>query len=96
MLTKDPDADLADMSPEQLLEAARAMRQAIRAHRANSGHDLCWYVPELWALLPDGAAGGPDDVPPPDVFLNRCAAYRASLEPAALRPLGREDRRHGT
>lgn len=82
MLT-DPDADLALMPAELLLQVARKMRQAIRAHRANVGHDLCWYVPELWALLPEGiGAREPKDVPPTAVFLARCASYRRSLEPA--------------
>lgn len=74
----DPDADLAQLDAAQLLEVARTMRQAIRRHRSCSGHDLCWYQPELWVLLPEASAGA-IEVPESEEFLRRCAVYRASL-----------------
>ncbi len=73
------DSDLYYMTPYELLQAALAMRAAIRTHRDASGHDLCWYVPELWDVLPDKVSPKPD-VPATGEFLNRCKQYRASLE----------------
>lgn len=75
----DPDADLAAMTPADLLAAARAMRAAIRTHRDATGHDLCWHHPEMWALLPDAPPGG-QVVPDWPQFLRGCVAYRAALD----------------
>jgi hypothetical protein len=75
----DPDADLETLSQGDLLEAARAMRQAIRAHRDGTGHGLCWHHPKMWALLPDAVS--PDiAVPPWPKFLRGCVKYRESLD----------------
>jgi len=54
------------------------LRNGIRAHRDATGHNLCWYVPELWDLLPDKADSKPQ-IPPTDEFLQCCRAYRKSL-----------------
>ena len=72
------DHDLDGMSREALLSAARQKRAAIRAHRDASGHDLCWYHPDLWAVLPDKASQ--PQVPDWPQFLRGCVAYRASLD----------------
>lgn len=57
----------------------RRLREGIRKHRDCSGHDLCWYHPELWSLLPE--KGLPAVSPPPwDEFLAKCATYRASFD----------------
>ena len=72
------DHDLDAMNCDDLLIAARQMRAAIRAHRDASGHDLCWYHPDLWAVLPDKAAQ--PEVPDWPQFLRGCVAYRASLD----------------
>ena len=73
------DDDLNSMSREQLLAEAGRLRAAIRKHRDESGHGLCWHHPELWALLPekiDPAIA----VPPWPKFLRGCVKYRDSLD----------------
>jgi hypothetical protein len=74
----DPDADLDAMELDELRCAARAMRSAIRAHRDASGHDLCWYQPDLWALLPD--TGSVPEIPAWPQFMRGCISYRAALD----------------
>jgi len=91
MTSLDPDKDLEQMGLPQLLIVAKEMRAAIRVHRDASGHDLCWFQPELWALLPDR----PEKralVPPRAEFLERCVHYRDMLEgkPASLPAAERE------
>ncbi|MDO5086335.1 MAG: hypothetical protein Q4D74_01845 [Comamonadaceae bacterium] len=86
-MDEDPDADLNALTREQLLAEARKLRAAIRRHRDSSGHDLCWYHPQLWALLPDAPRQAPQ-VPDWPQFMRGCVAYRASLDaqcPQALR-----------
>jgi hypothetical protein len=73
------DADLDAMSHADLLSAARAMREAIRAHRDKIGHGLCWHHPNLWGLLPDSPNGGMI-VPEWPQFLRGCVRYRESLD----------------
>jgi hypothetical protein len=73
------DADLDEMDHASLLEAARAMRAGIRAHRDSDLHALCWHHPDLWALLPDP----PDrakQVPEWPQFMRGCIRYRQSLD----------------
>jgi hypothetical protein len=73
------DEDLARMSREELIDVARALRTAIRAHRDSSGHDLCWHHPQLWGLLPETQDPRPT-VPAWPVFLQGCIRYRESLD----------------
>ncbi|MBK8285374.1 MAG: hypothetical protein IPK97_11120 [Ahniella sp.] len=80
------DTDLQDMSKEQLLAEIIKLRDAIRAHRDRSGHDLCWHQPELWSLLPEQSGCQPT-VPCWPEFLRGCIRYRQSLdEQAPLAP----------
>jgi hypothetical protein len=72
------DDDLLEMSKRELVGEVRKLREAIRKHRDASGHNLCWYVPELWNLLPEKLVPSPE-VPPKDEFLRCCAAYRDTL-----------------
>ena len=73
------DEDLNAMSREALIAEVKRLRVGIRAHRDSSGHDLCWYHPQLWNLLPE-----PMDpqvaVPPWPKFMRGCIAFRASLD----------------
>ncbi|MBY4897817.1 hypothetical protein [Cupriavidus sp. AU9028] len=81
------DEDLDTMSRERLIEEVRKLRAAIRRHRDASGHALCWHHPDMWALLPDGAAQLPA-VPEWPQFLRGCVRYRESLDaqcPGAVR-----------
>ena len=73
------DDDLNDMSREALIAEAAKLRAAIRRHRDESGHGLCWHHPDMWALLPDKM--DPDiAVPPWPKFLRGCVKYRESLD----------------
>lgn len=87
------DGDLSAMSWDELACEVRRLRDAIRAHRDSSGHDLCWHHPELWGVLPeqlDPAVA----VPPWPQFMRGCVAYRQSLDeqlPEALRHLAEFD-----
>ncbi|HEX2165667.1 MAG TPA: DUF4440 domain-containing protein [Longimicrobiales bacterium] len=81
------DEDLLHLDRDALLTEARRMREAIRQHRDNSGHDLCWHHPALWNLLPDKPTPA-IAVPPWPEFLRGCVRYRESLErevPEAVR-----------
>lgn len=73
------DQDLEGLSREQLLAEVKKLRAAIRAHRDSSAHELCWYHPQLWNLLPE-----PVDpaiaVPPWPKFMRGCVRYRESLD----------------
>lgn len=80
----DLDTDLIALSREQLVEEVKKLRSAIRADRDATGHNLCWYRPELWGLLPEKAEPTPQ-VPPRDEFLHHCALYRDSLDGAPKR-----------
>ena len=72
------DADLRTMNYGQLEAECAKLRAGIRAHRDAQGHNLCWYVPELWGLLPEKVA--PNPKPPPEgEFLASCRMYRQSL-----------------
>jgi hypothetical protein len=73
------DDDLNEMSRDALIEIVRRLRAGIRKHRDSTGHDLCWFHPHLWQLLPEALA--PDiAVPPWPNFLRGCVAFRASLD----------------
>lgn len=77
-MAEDQDADLAGMDREALTREVRRLRAGIRRHRDSSGHDLCWYHPQLWGLLPEPFR--PEvAVPPWPKFMRGCVAYRSSL-----------------
>lgn len=76
---EDPlDHDTHTMGRDQLVAEIKRLRAGIRQHRDAEGHNLCWYVPELWELLPEKLDPRPR-VPPVGAFLENCAKYRASL-----------------
>ena len=72
------DEDLDDLSLEELKEELKKLRAGIRQHRDATGHNLCWYVPELWNLLPEKVEPKPK-VPEIPEFIHNCAVYRLSL-----------------
>ena len=74
------DEDLDTQSLEQLLAEVKRLRNAIRAHRDCTGHELCWYHPELWRLLPERAAPGAIRVPAWPEFIQGCIRSRQSLD----------------
>lgn len=71
--------DLDQMSVEELKLEVIKLRQGIRTHRDASGHDLCWYHPELWNLLPETSTQLPV-IPETCEFLENCVKYRKSLD----------------
>jgi hypothetical protein len=73
------DADLKSMNEAQLREEVLKLRRAIREQRDQTGHDLCWFLPELWNVLPEKIQPKPD-VPPWPEFIQHCAAFRQSLD----------------
>ncbi len=73
------DEDLEALSREQLLVEVRRLRDAIRAHRDSSGHDLCWHHPDLWSLLPERTSPAVE-VPAWPQFIRGCVRYRQSLD----------------
>lgn len=73
------DEDLTGISREQLIEEVRKLRWGIRVHRDGTGHDLCWYHPALWGLLPEKRDPLPT-VPEWPEFIRGCVKYRQSLD----------------
>lgn len=76
------DNDLQNMSHDQLVAEVRRLRDAIRQHRDSTGHDLCWYHPDLWSLLPEKVEPVPS-VPDWPQFMRGCIRYRQSLDEQA-------------
>lgn len=85
-MAKGLDTDIELMTRAELERELRRARSVIRVHEASQGHDLCWWWPELWQLLPEYEAKSPI-VPPWNEFMQCCATFRASLE----RPLTLEE-----
>ncbi len=73
------DEDLQSKSREELLVEIQKLRSAIREHRDSTGHDLCWYQPELWALLPE-ESNKKIEIPDWPQFMRGCIKYRHSLD----------------
>ena len=76
------DEDLIKLSREDLIAEVQRLRSGIRAHRDSSGHDLCWYHPDLWSLLPEKTDPLPS-VPKWSKFMEGCVRYRQSLDEQA-------------
>jgi hypothetical protein len=76
------DDDLDTMSREALASEVKKLRDAIRAHRDSSMHELCWHHPALWGLLPEKTDPLPT-VPEWPQFLRGCVRYRESLDTQA-------------
>src|ERR1043165_4474798 len=76
------DDDLLSLAHEQLIAEVLRLRAGIRQHRDSSGHDLCWYHPALWSLLP-GKTDPLPTVPEWPQFTQGCIRYRRSLDEQA-------------
>lgn len=72
------DQDIEFMDRQRLKAEVRKLREGIRRHRDSRGHNLCWWHPELWGLLPEKTDPVPE-APPSDEFLEKCQEYRRSL-----------------
>ena len=76
------DNDLETMTKEELIAEVMKLRAGIRNHRDATGHELCWYHPDLWNLLPEKVS--PEIlVPEWSKFMNGCIQYRKSLDEQA-------------
>lgn len=84
------DSDLNDLSRDELIAELVKLRNAVRAHRDSTGHDLCWHHPALWDLLPEKSDASLV-VPAWPVFLRGCIKYRQSLD-AQLPDVPRSDK----
>ena len=73
------DEDLEALDRNALIAEVKRLRAGIRRHRDSSGHDLCWYHPQLWGLLPESMTRAVA-VPPWPNFMRGCVAFRASLD----------------
>ena len=73
------DPDLGGMSDADLIAEVMRLRDGIRAHRDNSGQELCWHHPALWGLLPELTDPVPE-VPEWPQFMRGCVMYRQSLD----------------
>ena len=73
------DDDLEVLTRDELAAEVVRLRAAIREHRDSSSHDLCWYHPKLWSMLPDERSA-PIAVPPWPQFMRGCVAYRQTLD----------------
>jgi hypothetical protein len=73
------DEDLNQLTRDQLIEEVQKLRQGIRAHRDASRHELCWYHPSLWGLLPEKTDPIPV-LPEWPEFIRGCVTYRQSLD----------------
>ena len=76
------DDDLKTLTRDELVAEVKKLRGGIRAHRDASEHELCWYHPELWGLLPE-AQGALPTVPEWPQFMRGCIRYRTSLDEQA-------------
>jgi hypothetical protein len=73
------DEDLLSLSRDGLMEEVKKLRDAIRAHRDSTGHELCWHHPALWGLLPEKTEPN-IAVPEWPKFMEGCIHYRKSLD----------------
>jgi hypothetical protein len=73
------DQDLENLTREELISEIKVLREAIREHRDASLHDLCWYQPKLWGLLPEKSVAQ-IQVPTREQFIKGCEIFRGSLD----------------
>lgn len=69
------DSDVQILSIEQLQAECQRLRDGIRKHRDEKGHDRCWMDDNvLYALLPE-ADTSDQELPPLDEWKKECAVY---------------------
>ena len=73
------DDDIHTMTQHELMNEVQKLRDGIRDHRDCQGHELCWYHPELWGLLPE-KTDPVHKVPEWSEFITRCVCYRRSFD----------------
>lgn len=75
----NPDIDIEFMSRERLKKEISKLRMAIRKDRDSTDHDLCWYKPELWLLLPEKTFPNNITLPSKEEFLGKCNEYHSKV-----------------
>lgn len=74
------DVDLRDLSVEDLRAEVQRLRNGIRSHRDERGHNRCWVDDvTLYALLSE-KKGAEFKLPPRDEFLGNCGRYWESRQ----------------
>jgi len=73
------DEDLDLLTREELIAEVKKLRAGIRDHRDSTKHELFWYHPQLWGLLPE-KVDAEITVPAWPQFLRGCLRYRESLD----------------
>jgi|SRR5690554_3712587 len=76
---EEMDKDLNCKTREELLAEVKKLRTAIREHRDQSLHGLCWHHPAMWSLLPE-KVDPKIEVPEWPQFMRGCIKYRESLD----------------
>lgn len=71
--------DLELMTKEQLKEETIKLRKTLRELRDRNGHDLCWYNPEIWEVLPEKIQPNPE-VPEWCEFIKQCSEFRRKFD----------------
>lgn len=74
------DQDIEFMSRDKLKQEIIKLRTGIRYHRDATGHDLCWWWPELWLLLPEKKMPENITLPSKEEFLGKCNEYHSACE----------------
>lgn len=71
----EEELELRLMSEEKLQEEVLRLRNGIRKHRDERGHNRCWLDDqELYNLLPEQTQAD-TKLPPKDEFLKNCEKY---------------------
>lgn len=74
----DDDSQLDGWDLNTAKDEIIRLRNSIRAHRDEKGHDRCWLDDvELYAILPEGTFGIDLALPPKDEFIKNCERYHA-------------------
>lgn len=73
------DEDLKTIELNDAIQEIIKLRNILRTLRDRNGHDLCWYNPEIWEVLPEKIQPNPT-VPNWCEFMQNCAEFRKSLD----------------
>lgn len=74
----DDDSQLDGWDLNTLKDEVIRLRDAIRSHRDEKGHDRCWLDDiELYKSLPEGTFGIDLALPPKEEFIKNCERYHA-------------------
>lgn len=81
-----------DIRLKELGAEVTKLRNAIRAHRDEKGHDRCWLDDqELYKALPEGLAEVDQTLPPKEEFIANCHRYHAHRQDSRLSFIRQKD-----